>query len=308
MCENELKRIIDGLKIRNPLLPTKFLYDNLGSILFEAITHLPQYNATRDELDLYKEQMPVIAEKLPKNACLVDLGAGNCKKAEQVIQFLLPKQYVAVDLPSDFFSKSVLNFKKKFPEVTVNSVNLDFSNGFSSKLLKKFLKDSLNEPLVYFYPGSTIGNFTPEYSIKFLRNLSADGILIGVDLMKPVEILLEAYDDNVGVTSAFNKNCLVHFNRVAQTNFDIKNWKHEARFNDKESRVEMHLVSVKDQIINSPLGEISFRKNQTIHTENSYKYTVSSFSKILKKAGFTSINSFVHSTKRYALFTALRCP
>ena len=92
MCENELKRIIDGLKIRNPLLPTKFLYDNLGSILFEAITHLPQYNATRDELDLYKEQMPVIAEKLPKNACLVDLGAGNCKKAEQVIQFLLPKQ------------------------------------------------------------------------------------------------------------------------------------------------------------------------------------------------------------------------
>ena len=216
-------------------------------------------------------------------------------------------RYVAVDLPSDFFVQSVSSLENKFPDLTVNSLSVDFSNGFQVDLVREIQGNSSElEPLVYFYPGSTIGNFTPDDSMNFLKNLKADGILVGVDLVKSPDVLLAAYNDSLGVTAAFNRNALLHLNRDLGTNFDVELWGHEAIYNDKQSRIEMHLVSLKDQIIESSHGEIAFKKDQTIHTENSYKFTVDSFSDILSQAGFDNLNSFVHSTNRYAMFTATK--
>ena len=307
MTEVEIKKILNGIGAEQASLPTRYLYDNLGGILFEAITELPKYNATRDELDIFREKLDKIAEVLPENACLIDLGAGSCRKAAQVIPGLQPSRYVAVDLPSDFFVQSVTSLENKFPDLIVNSLTVDFSNGFQVDLVRKLQGDSCSqEPLVYFYPGSTIGNFNPDDSMNFLKNLKADGILVGVDLIKSPEVLLDAYNDSLGVTAAFNRNALLHLNRDLGTNFNVDLWGHQAIYNDKQSRIEMHLVSLKDQIIESSHGEISFKKDQTIHTENSYKFTIESFSEILNKAGFNNLNSFVHSTNRYAMFTATK--
>jgi dimethylhistidine N-methyltransferase len=307
MSQVDIKEILEGFKGEQASLPTRYLYDNLGGILFEAITELPKYNATRDELDIFEENINEIADVLPDKSCLIDLGAGSCRKAAHVIPSLQPARYVAVDLPSDFFVQSVTSLENKFPDLTVNSLSLDFSSGFQVDLVRKLQgKSSDSEPLVYFYPGSTIGNFKPKESMNFLKNLRADGILVGVDLVKSPEVLLAAYNDTLGVTAAFNRNALLHLNRDLGTNFDVELWGHEAIYNDKKSRIEMHLVSLKDQIIESSHGEINFKKDQTIHTENSYKFTIDSFSEILSQAGFDNLNSFVHSTKRYALFTATK--
>ncbi|OUW00621.1 MAG: L-histidine N(alpha)-methyltransferase [Betaproteobacteria bacterium TMED156] len=307
MTEVEIKKILNGIKADKASLPTRYLYDNLGGILFEAITELPKYNATRDELDIFRDKLDEIAEVLPDNACLIDLGAGSCRKAAHVIPSLQPSRYIAVDLPSDFFVQSVSSLENKFPHLTVNSLSLDFSQGFKVEQVRKLQgKNSNQEPLVYFYPGSTVGNFNPDESMKFLKDLSADGILIGVDLIKPPEVLLAAYNDKLGVTAAFNRNALLHLNRDLGTNFDVELWGHEAIFNDEKSRIEMHLVSLENQIVESSHGEILFRKGQTIHTENSYKYTVDSFKAILDSAGYNNLNSFVHSSERYAMFTATK--
>ena len=307
MTEVEIKKVLNGIRAEKASLPTRYLYDNLGGILFEAITELPKYNATRDELDIFREKLDEIAEVLPEKACLIDLGAGSCRKAAHVIPSLQPSRYVAVDLPSDFFVQSVNSLENKFPDLTVNSLSVDFSNGFQVDLVRKLQGNSSNqEPLVYFYPGSTIGNFKPDESMNFLKNLKADGILVGVDLVKPPEVLLAAYNDTLGVTAAFNRNALLHLNRDLGTNFNVELWGHEAIYNDKKSRIEMYLVSLKDQIIESSHGEIAFKKDQTIHTENSYKFTIDSFSEILSQAGFDNLNSFVHSTERYAMFTATK--
>lgn len=303
----DTKRILEGFKAEQASLPTRYLYDNLGGILFEAITELPKYNATRDELDIFKENINEIADVLPDNSCLIDLGAGSCRKAAHVIPSLQPSRYVAVDLPSDFFVESVSSLEHKFPDLTVNSLSVDFSNGFQVDLVREIQGASREiEPLVYFYPGSTIGNFKPDESMKFLKNLGADGILVGVDLVKSPEVLLAAYNDTLGVTAAFNRNALLHLNRDLGTNFNVELWGHEAIYNHEKSRIEMHLVSLKDQIVESSHGEINFKKDQTIHTENSYKFTVDSFSDILSQAGFNNLNSFVHSTERYAMFTATK--
>ena len=307
MTEVEIKKILKGIGAEQASLPTRYLYDNLGGILFEAITELPKYNATRDELDIFREKLDEIAEVLPDKACLIDLGAGSCRKAAHVIPSLRPSRYVAVDLPSDFFVQSVTSLENKFPDLTVNTITADFSDGFQVDLVRKLQgKKCKQEPLVYFYPGSTIGNFKPDDSMNFLKNLKADGILIGVDLIKPTEVLLAAYNDSLGVTAAFNRNALLHLNRDLGTNFDVESWGHEAIYNDKQSRIEMYLVSLKDQIVESSHGEITFKKDQTIHTENSYKFTIDSFSEILSQAGYSNLNSFVHSTKRYAMFTATK--
>ncbi len=305
MTEVEIKKILNGIRAEQASLPTRYLYDNLGGILFEAITELPKYNATRDEFDIFEENINEIAEVLPDKSCLIDLGAGSCRKAAHVIPSLQPARYVAVDLPSDFFIQSVNSLENKFPDLTVNSLSVDFSNGFQVDLIRKLQgKSSHKEPLVYFYPGSTIGNFKPDESMNFLKTLRADGILVGVDLIKSPDVLLAAYNDSLGVTAAFNRNALLHLNRDVGTNFDVELWGHEAIYNDEKSRIEMYLVSLKDQIVDSSHGKISFKKHQTIHTENSYKFTVDSFSEILSQAGFNNLNSFVHSTERYAMFTA----
>ncbi|OUV02648.1 MAG: hypothetical protein CBC42_07735 [Betaproteobacteria bacterium TMED82] len=304
-CEDMEKiNYLEGLKNPNPTIPTKLLYDDLGGVLFEAITKLPEYKVTRDEYELLDKEKEMIVNELPSNACMIDLGAGSCQKAAYIIPQLKPIRYIPVDLASDFFSHSVSKLKNKFRELEIKSIEADFSTDFNTGMVKDIQGENFkSEPTVYFFPGSTIGNFRPDIGINFLRNLNADFILIGVDLVKPLDDLMGAYNDSLGVTSAFNKNILLHFNRLAKTNFDIRFWRHDVRFNVRESRIEMHLVATSDQKVASPQGSIFFKKGKSIHTENSYKYTVQGFTELLEEAGFDNLKSFVTPTERYALFT-----
>ena len=307
MKEIEKKEIIDSLRSSKATLPVKLLYDNLGGKLFDAITETEEYTPTKDELSVFSESLEKIKIILPNSICLIDLGAGSCFKAEKVLPVLNPACYLAVDLPSEFFMNSVQRLSSMFPEKNILSLEIDFTEGLTNDVIGTAInKAGTNLAKTIFFPGSTIGNFSPVAASKFLSSFDNDFLIIGVDLLKTSSELEKAYDDALGVTAAFNKNVLLNLNRHVGTNFDITRWDHKATFNSEKSRIEMHLVAKEEQIIESPYGEISFSVEQSIHTENSYKYTVKSFTKLLSDVGYIDISRFVHPNNRYAVFLAKR--
>lgn len=307
MKEIEKKEIIDSLRSSQATLPVKLLYDNLGGKLFDAITETEEYTPTKDELSVFSENLEKIKAILPNSICLIDLGAGSCFKAEKVLPVLNPACYLAVDLPSEFFMNSVQRLSSIFPEKNILSLEIDFTEGLTNDLIDTSIsKAGTNLAKTIFFPGSTIGNFSPVAASKFLSSFGNDFLIIGIDLLKTSIELEKAYDDALGVTAAFNKNILLNLNRQVGTNFDVTRWSHKAIFNSEKSRIEMHLVAKEEQIIESPYGEISFSAQKSIHTENSYKYTVESFSKLLSDVGYIDIFKFVHPNNRYAVFLAKR--
>ena len=307
MKEIEKKEIIDGLRSSKATLPVKLLYDNLGGKLFDAITETEEYTPTKDELSVFSESLETIKSILPNSICLIDLGAGSCFKAEKVLPVLNPACYLAVDLPSEFFMNSVQRLSSIFPEKNILSLEIDFTEGLTNDLIDATInKSGTNLAKTIFFPGSTIGNFSPVAASKFLSSFDNDFLIIGIDLLKTSIELEKAYDDALGVTAAFNKNVLLNLNRQVGTNFDVTRWSHKAIFNSEKLRIEMHLVAKEEQIIQSPYGKISFSAEKSIHTENSYKYTVESFTKLLSDVGYIDISKFVHPNNRYAVFLAKR--
>ena len=307
MKEIEKKEIIDNLRASQATLPVKLLYDNLGGKLFDAITATEEYTPTKDELSVFSENLEKIKAILPNSICLIDLGAGSCFKAEKVLPVLNPSCYLAVDLPSEFFMNSVNRLSSIFPEKNILSLEIDFTEGLTNDLIDTTIsKAGTNLAKTIFFPGSTIGNFSPVAASKFLSSFGNDFLIIGIDLLKTAIELEKAYDDALGVTAAFNKNVLLNLNRQVGTNFDVTRWSHKAIFNSEKSRVEMHLVAKEDQSIECPYGKISFSAEKSIHTENSYKYTVESFSKLLSDVSYTDISKFVHPNNSYAVFLAKR--
>ena len=307
MKEIEKKEIIDGLRSSQATLPVKLLYDSLGGKLFDAITETEEYTPTKDELSVFSENLEKIKVILPNNICLIDLGAGSCFKAEKVLPVLNPACYLAVDLPSEFFMNSLQRLSSIFPEKNILSLEIDFTEGLTNDLIDSTIgKAGTNFAKTIFFPGSTIGNFSPVAASKFLSSFDNDFLIIGIDLLKTSSELEKAYDDALGVTAAFNKNVLLNLNRHVGTNFDVTRWSHKAIFNSEKSRIEMRLVAKEEQIIESPYGEISFLVEKSIHTENSYKYTVESFTKLLSDVGYIDIFKFVHPNNRYAVFLAKR--
>ncbi|MDB5999916.1 MAG: transporter ATP-binding protein [Rhizobacter sp.] len=262
----------------------KFFYDRLGSKLFEAITEVPEYYPTRTEAAVLANNASSIAAAVGKVGSLVDLGAGNCAKAARLFPTLGPRRYVAVDISVDFLRDALRGVQREHPELEMIGLGTDFSSQL------KLPPDIINGRPVFFYPGSSIGNFTPEEAVPFLRSVRANsrdgGMLLGVDLRKAPELLVAAYDDALGVTAAFNLNVLRHLNRIVGTDFDPAQWKHVALFNDEASRIEMHLQARVDVAVTWPGHERTFAAGERIHTENSYKYTVESFERLLKSAGF----------------------
>ena len=282
----------------------KFLYDALGSRLFEAITELPEYYPTRTEAAIFASQGAHMAALMPAAATLIDLGAGNCNKAASLFATLKPSRYVAVDISVEFLRNALGCLQRQFPAMDMVGLGLDFSAGLALPP-EAAPPDS---PRVLFYPGSSIGNFTPADALGFLRSVHTacgtapgSGLLIGVDLVKGTPELEAAYDDALGVTAAFNLNLLLHINRTLGTNFNVREWAHVALFNTTASRIEMHLQARHTLTVRWPGGERTFTGGERIHTENSYKWTLPGFKDLLGNAGFAATQAWTDPEQRFAV-------
>jgi len=282
----------------------KYLYDALGSRLFEAITELPEYYPTRTEAAIFARHAADMAAQLPVGVTLIDLGAGNCQKAAGLFAAFAPSRYVAVDISVDFLRNALLLLQRQHPHMALVGLGLDFSAG----LTLPDVAVPADSPRVLFYPGSSIGNFTPTDALVFLRSVHTacghvpgSGLLIGVDLVKDVAELEAAYDDALGVTGAFNLNLLLHINRTLGTNFNVREWAHVALFNTVDSRIEMHLQARHSLTVRWPGGERAVMGGERIHTENSYKWTLPAFESLLLKAGFQETQAWTDPGQRFAV-------
>ncbi|MGZ5892654.1 MAG: L-histidine N(alpha)-methyltransferase, partial [Caldimonas sp.] len=277
--------------------------DQLGSKLFEAITELPEYYPTRTEAAIFGEHATAMAAAAGSGMALIDLGAGNCAKAVSLFPLLEPKRYVAVDISVEFLREALRRVQREHPQVEIAGLGQDFSSALA--IPAEFVADA--RP-VFFYPGSSIGNFTPGEALGFLRRIreraAGGGLLIGVDLVKPRAVLEAAYDDALGVTAAFNLNALRHLNRVLGSDFAPRQWRHVAYYNEADSRIEMHLEAREALVVVWPGGERRFAAGERIHTENSCKYTFERFTALLLDAGFAAPRHWSDTAGRFAVFWA----
>ncbi|MGP1678680.1 MAG: L-histidine N(alpha)-methyltransferase [Burkholderiales bacterium] len=298
----EVAAVIAGLMAETPSASPKYLYGPLGSRLFDAITELPEYYPTRTERGLLESCCDGVAHATGPAPTLIDLGAGNCEKARSLFQALKPGQYVAVDISADFLRHTLSQLQRDFPQLEMLGIGADFSSGLR-------LPDAVRrDNRLFFYPGSSIGNFTPEQALAFLAGIRAQcagayggGLLIGVDLIKPEPVLQAAYDDALGVTAAFNLNLLNNLNALIGSDFAVGDWRHRALFNAGASRIEMHLEARRDLSVRWPGGARAFRQGQRIHTENSYKYALADFKALLLQAGFSRVQAWTDANDWFAL-------
>jgi dimethylhistidine N-methyltransferase len=297
-----------GLSAAAASVSPKYFYNALGSRLFEAITDLEEYYPTRTEAGIFDAAHADIARAVAgagiSQPCLIDLGAGNCAKAARLIPQLRPKQYVPVDISVDFLRDAAAQLQSAFPALDIVGVGMDFSAALALP------PEVQPHERVFFYPGSSLGNFSPAQALRFLRQMTAPdqgqarGLLLGIDLVKDRATLEAAYDDALGVTAAFNKNLLRHVNTLLDADFDVRQWRHLALFNEAESRMEMHLQALCDLTVRWPGSERIFRAGERIHTESSYKYTPAGMSALLRQAGFSQISHWTDTQDWFAVFWA----
>lgn len=295
-----------GLLAAQARVSPKFLYDPLGSRLFDAITELDEYYPTRTEAGILSAHGASIAAAALRHAgerpALVDLGAGNCRKAARLFAALEPRRYVAVDISVDFLRESLESLQREHPAIDMVGVGLDFSTRL------RLPDELLDGPAVIFYPGSSIGNFAPEAACRLLREARetacGGALLIGVDRVKPAAVLEAAYDDALGVTAAFDLNLLRRLNRLLAADFDVRRWRHVAFYDAQASRIEMHLEAREDQTVRWAGGERTFLRGERIHTEDSYKWTVEGFDALLREAGFGDTAHWTDAQGRFAVFVA----
>lgn len=281
-----LQDVVAGLRAPQKHLSAKYFYDRRGSDLFEQITRLPEYYPTRTELAILDSYGPEIAAGLPPGAALVEFGSGSTAKVRRLLPHLADlSTYVPIDVSEEFLRSEAEELGRDFPRLRVEPVAADFTKPVT-------LPDDLRDaPKVGFFPGSTIGNFEPEIAAallgSFARTLGAGATLIvGIDLVKDKAVLDAAYDDAAGVTAAFNLNLLARINRELGADFDLDAFAHQAFFDENLGRIEMHLVSRRSQLVTVAGVPFHFASGETIHTENSYKYTVPGFRALARGAGW----------------------
>lgn len=277
--------VLAGLNSRPRAIPCRFFYDARGSRLFDRICELPEYYPTRTEMALLADHADEMAALIGPDADLVEFGAGSSTKVRLLLDALdRPHAFVPIDISGDHLKHAAQALEDDYPGLAVTPVVGDFTR----PLTLPPVADGVRR--VGFFPGSTIGNFAPSEARAFLRRaarmLAGGGLLIGVDLVKDPAVLEAAYDDAAGVTAAFNKNLLVRANAELGADFNIDGFAHKALFNDRASRIEMHLESLGRQQVRIGRDCFSFAPGETIHTENSYKYTVDGFRQAAETAGF----------------------
>jgi dimethylhistidine N-methyltransferase len=286
-------------------LSPKYFYDATGSELFEAITRLPEYYPTRTELKILRDHGNEIAAIMPKGAALVEFGAGATTKVRLLLETCAFGAYVPVDISGDFLNGQASALRKDFPALAVHPVAADFTEPFALP------EDVAGMPKVGFFPGSTIGNFEPHEACRFLRSardILGQGALgkgaqmiIGADLEKDERLLRDAYNDASGVTARFNLNVLVRINRELGGNFDLSAFSHRSVYNRDRHRIEMHLISRKAQSVRILGNTFSFRPGESIHTENSYKYSLERFTELARSSGWTVRESWTDAAKMFSV-------
>lgn len=273
--------VIAGLSLPQKSLPPKYFYDDAGSRLFERICRLPEYYLTRAELSLTRANLGSIARFAGRGGELIEYGSGESLKTRLLIRALRPAAYLPVDISQAALRGAVRRLSREFPWLRIMPVHGDFSRPIE-------LPDSRARRVVYF-PGSTIGNLTPEEAHAFLSMTrgQAGKMLVGVDLKKDANVLHAAYNDSRRVTAAFNLNLLARINRELGADFDLKRFAHYAFYNAAAGRIEMHLISLRRQTVRIARHRFAFDAGESIHTENSYKYSREEFRALAAQAGFS---------------------
>jgi dimethylhistidine N-methyltransferase len=292
-----------SLAAHAPFIAPKFFYDPLGSRLFEAICELPEYPLTRAERNIFDRFSDEIGLLVGVGRPLLDLGAGNCEKAERLFDVLAPSQYVPVDIAADFLQERLGTLALRHPGLTIVGLAQDFTDSLH---LPAEVEPG---PRTVFYPGSSIGNFAPEAALAFLarmREACGPGghLILGADLVRDKHSLDLAYDDALGVTAAFNLNVLRNVNRMIEGDFDVADWRHVAFFDPVTSRVEMHVEARYSISVRWRGGERRFRATDRIHTENSYKYTLPGLRALLQRAGFREWQVWTDEARSFAVAVA----
>jgi dimethylhistidine N-methyltransferase len=281
-------------------LSPKYFYDTAGSELFEAITRLPEYYPTRTELGILRDRASEIAAIIPRGTALVEFGAGATTKVRLLLRQCVIGAYVPVDISGDFLNAQAEGLRKDCPALAVYPVAADFTESFELPAPIGAM------PKVGFFPGSTIGNFEPHEACRFLRSareILGEGALmiIGADLEKDERVLYDAYNDAAGVTARFNLNVLVRINRELGGNFDISSFTHRAIYNRERHRIEMHLISKKQQVVRMLGTSFSFRHGESIHTESSYKYSIERFAALARGAGWKVRTSWTDQANMFSV-------
>ena len=305
--------VLNGLSQRRKSIPSNWLYDHHGSELFEAITRLDEYYLTRRELQLLQQCAPQIAEEVGSQATLIELGSGSSRKTSLLLDALAaPRAYLPIDISGQFLGESVATLRLRHPGLRILPVAADFTR---LEVLPELtlLDDEGGTPRrrIVFLPGSTIGNFTPDEAVALLRRVARaagpDALLvIGADSTRDPALLIPAYDDRMGVTAAFNLNLLRRINHELDADFSLDAFRHEARFDARQQRVEMHLVSVYTQRVTVRGRPFMFAMGESIHTENAYKHSLPKFQQLAAQAGWSHRQRWVDAQSRFAIHVLAR--
>jgi dimethylhistidine N-methyltransferase len=294
--------VLAGLSAMPKRLSAKYFYDGTGSQLFERITELPEYYPTRSEMRILRDHAADITRLIPEGAALVEFGSGSSKKARILLR-AAPKlaAYVPVDICGEMVEQEAAELRPDFPGLKVLPVTADITLPFDLPAEAKAAPVRVG-----FFPGSTIGNFEPHEAASFLRNaariLGAGATLIvGADLIKQAEVLNAAYNDAAGVTAKFNLNLLVRINRELRGYFMVDTFEHHAFYNRERNRIDMHLASLKRQKVKVAGETIDFRAGETIHTENSYKYSVESLGALARGVGWLPVGAWIDANRYFSI-------
>jgi dimethylhistidine N-methyltransferase len=291
-----------GLLAKNASISPKFLYDPLGSHLFTAITLLPEYYPTNTEKNIFTKYEDPITNAIGTGGTLIDLGAGNCQKAESFFNALQPSNYLAIDFSVEYLEDALKKLEGKYPNIQMQCIGMDFSK-------QLIIPESITKAKrTFFYPGSSIGNFLSGEALELLTQIKSQagdgGLLMGVDLMKEDSVLIAAYDDPLKVTAAFNLNILRSINSHLSSDFKVEQFRHQVKINHLENRVELYLEALEDLTVSWPGNSRVFKKGELIHTENSHKYTIESIQLLLNNAGFKSTQIWTDPKDYFAVIYA----
>jgi len=303
------QQILEGLSLPKKQIPCKFLYDETGSELFEKICKLKEYYLYRTELGILKTHTLEITKYIDPYSFLIEYGSGSSLKTRILLDHIIhllnqPLTYIPIDISKSLLSSTTTALTKEYPKLIVIPIHADFTD--PTTLLTLTQKSSPSRKIIFF-PGSTFGNLDPKEAetllVKTATFLGMGGrLLIGIDLTKEVSIMEAAYNDSQGVTASFNLNLLKRLNLETNANFQLDKFKHWAFFNSKGKRIEMHLLSLKDQWVDIDHNLFYFKKHETIHTENSYKYDLDHFKKLVQTCGFKPLNYWTDPKKFFSVF------
>ena len=295
--------VLEGLSQADKAIPARWLYDDAGSELFEEITRLKEYYPTRAETEILRAHGTEFAEGIGPGRAVVEFGSGSSVKTPLLLKAIDPAAYVPLDISGDFLRAAAADLAARFPGLPVHPVEADFMREV------ELPREVSAMPKLGFFPGSTIGNLVPRTAVDLLRTMRAtlgesSKLLIGMDLIKDVDVLEAAYDDARGVTAEFNLNLLRRINRELGGTFPVGSFRHEARWNDEFARIEMHLVA--DEALEFEVSghHFAMQAGESIHTENSHKFSRRSSNTLLLAGGWTPVARWVDSEERFSLILA----